>query len=290
MINSPTTFTCWYTKNFFHKIQGLGDDEITLLGLANPLVVRASFDRPEIFYRVETKRDLRSRIEEFVAARPDRSGIIYRATRADVEKTAGWLTARGVSALPYHAGLPDEVRHEHQERFKRDEISVIVATVAFGMGIDKPDIRYVVHGDLPKTLEAWYQETGRAGRDGDPAEALLLWGAGDLAKARFHISNITDPAEKDRAGRRLRAMAQFAGSYNCRHKAILAHFDNAMRLGVTATRMTPSPRPQIRRLRRRGRTHRCHRECPQVSVSHRPHGGTIWSSSYCGRGPGNRVG
>jgi ATP-dependent DNA helicase RecQ len=211
-----------FTATATRRVQ---EDVINLLGLREPLVVRASFDRPEIFYRIETKRGLRARIVEFVSARPNASGIIYRATRADVEKTAGWLTARGIDALCYHAGLPDEVRHRNQELFKRDQVRVIVATIAFGMGIDKPDIRYVVHGDLPRTLEAWYQETGRAGRDGDPAEALLLWGGGDLAKTRFHIDRMEDRAEAERASRSLKIMAGVAGSYACRHRAILAHFD-----------------------------------------------------------------
>ena len=173
------------------------DDIIRQLGLKNPYVIRAGFDRPEIFYRVEPKRDVFSRIADFATSRKGRSGIVYRSTRSDVDKTAAYLRGRGVTALPYHAGLPEEVRRSNQDAFKNDEVSVIVATLAFGMGIDKPDIRYVVHGDLPRSLEAYYQETGRAGRDGDDSEVLLLWSAGDLAKTRFHINRLQNTEERN---------------------------------------------------------------------------------------------
>ena len=201
------------------------DDIIAQLGLKDPFVVRAGFDRPELFYRVEPKRDPLRRIAEFVGARSGRSGIVYRATRADVEKTAAYLRDRGIDAAPYHAGLPDEVRRRNQEDFKTDRIPVICATIAFGMGIDKPDIRFVVHGDLPRSLEAYYQETGRAGRDGDDAEVLLLWSAGDLARARFHIDRMENSQERERAAGSLRTMRLYAGTFACRRKALLAHFD-----------------------------------------------------------------
>lgn len=201
------------------------DDIITQLGLDNPHVVRAGFDRPEIFYRVEPKRDVLRRITDFVTARKGRSGIVYRTTRADVEKTAAHLRDRGIDALPYHAGLPDKIRRRNQEDFKTDLIPVIVATVAFGMGIDKPDIRFVIHGDLPKSLEAYYQETGRSGRDGDDAEVLLLWSAGDMAKSMFHINKLEDPGERNRAGMSLRKMLLYARTFACRRKVLLAHFD-----------------------------------------------------------------
>jgi len=201
------------------------NDIISQLGLENPFIVRAGFDRPEIFYRVEPKREALSRITDFVSARKGRSGIIYRATRSDVEKTASHLCNRGINARPYHAGLPDEIRKKNQEDFKTDAVPVIVATLAFGMGIDKPDIRFVVHGDLPRSLEAYYQETGRSGRDGDDAEVLLLWNAQDMAKTMFHINKLTDPGERDRAGESLRRMRLYAGTFACRRKVLLAHFD-----------------------------------------------------------------
>jgi len=201
------------------------DDIITQLGLENPFVVRAGFDRPEIFYRVEPKRDALKRIADFVTARKGRSGIVYRSSRADVEKTAAYLREHGIDARPYHAGLPGEIRRKNQEDFKTDSIPVIVATLAFGMGIDKPDIRFVIHGDLPRSLEAYYQETGRSGRDGDDAEVLLLWGAGDMAKSMFHINKLENSSERERAGESLRKMRLYAGTFACRRKVLLAHFD-----------------------------------------------------------------
>ena len=201
------------------------NDIIAQLELNDPFIVRAGFNRPELFYRVEPKRDTLSRIAEFVKARPGRSGIIYRSTRADVEKTAEHLNRKGITAAPYHAGLPDESRRRTQDEFRTDRVPVIVATVAFGMGIDKPDIRFVVHGDLPKSLESYYQETGRAGRDGDDAETLLLWSAGDMLKSQWHIDRIEDETERRRCTESLKTMLRFADTFACRRSILLRHFD-----------------------------------------------------------------
>ena len=201
------------------------NDIISQLELEDPFIVRAGFNRPELFYRVEPKRDTLGRITEFVKARSGRSGIVYRSTRADVEKTAEHLCRKGISAAAYHAGLADDVRRRAQEEFRTDRVPVIVATVAFGMGIDKPDIRFVIHGDLPKSLESYYQETGRAGRDGDDAETLLLWSAGDMVKSRWHIDRIEDEAERRRGSESLTKMIRFADTFACRRSILLRHFD-----------------------------------------------------------------
>jgi len=201
------------------------DDVVRLLGLRAPFIIRASFDRPEIFYRVEPREgDGDGRIAEFIAGRPGQAGIVYRGTRKAVEKTADHLSSRGISAAAYHAGMEDGERRARQEAFVRDEVTVMVATIAFGMGIDKSNVRWIVHGDLPRSLEGYYQETGRAARDGEPAEALLLYGPRDIAAARWHIERMESPAEQDRAERRLREMLRYVESAACRRIGLLGHF------------------------------------------------------------------
>jgi ATP-dependent DNA helicase RecQ len=200
------------------------EDVIRLLGLRTPTIVRASFDRTEIFYRVSRKTKVLNQIRTFVLNHRGESGIVYRATRKDTERTAVALNKAGVRALPYHAGLSDEERRSCQEGFVRDEIQVVVATIAFGMGIDKADVRWIVHGDLPRSLEAYYQETGRAGRDGDPAEVLLLHGGQDLVTIRYHIDRMENEQERDRANGSLQEMLRFANARVCRRIGLLAHF------------------------------------------------------------------
>ena len=201
------------------------DDIVRLLGLRKPLIVRASFDRPEIFYRVSAKvGDADEQVRDFIARHPGQPGIVYRGTRKAVERTADFLAARRISAVAYHAGLEDSERHARQEAFVRDEVSVVVATIAFGMGIDKPNVRWVVHADLPRSVEGYYQETGRAARDGDPADTLLLYGPGDIAAVRWHIGKIESPEEQQRAEARLRDILRYAESAICRRIQLLAHF------------------------------------------------------------------
>ncbi len=199
-------------------------DVVRLLGLREPLLVRASFDRPEIFYRVVRKLEVEEQIEAFVAAHPGEAGIVYRGTRKAAEATADRLARRGFSAVAYHAGLDDELRRSRQEAFVRDEVAVVVATIAFGMGIDKSNVRWVVHGDLPRSLEGYYQETGRAARDGEPADTLLLYGPADIAALRWHSERLESPLERERAEARLRQMLAFADSAVCRRRRLLAHF------------------------------------------------------------------
>ena len=200
------------------------DDIIARLGLRDPHTVRASFDRPNLFYQVLPKASPNRQILSFLHGRGGESGIIYRTTRSSVESTAEFLTGQGIRALPYHAGLPNAMRKAHQEAFNRDEVSVIVATVAFGMGIDKSNIRFVVHADLPKNMESYYQETGRSGRDGEPAHCLLLFGGGDIPKIRHFINEIADEAERAAATAKLYDMVNFATVNACRRKQLLGYF------------------------------------------------------------------
>ncbi len=200
-------------------------DVVEQLSLQDPLVVRAGFDRPEISYRVEPRRHDTRQIVEFVTARTGSAGIVYRATRKAVEQTASQLVEAGISAVPYHAGLDAETRRRRQREFVNDEVDVVVATIAFGMGIDKSNVRWIVHGDLPRSLEAYYQETGRAGRDGESAEALLLHSPKDLATIRWHIGNMEQERERERAERNLREVLSYVESGACRRQRLLAHFD-----------------------------------------------------------------
>ena len=199
-------------------------DIIARLGLREPLLVRASFNRPNLFYRVVAKHSVNDQILAVVRQHEGEAGIVYRTTRAAVEETAAYLEEHDILARPYHAGLADEVRAANQEAFNRDQIQVVVATIAFGMGIDKSNVRFVVHGDLPKNIEGYYQETGRSGRDGDPAECLLLFSYGDMAKHRFFIDKIEDPAEQKRALRSLADVVAYAGAHVCRRRQLLGYF------------------------------------------------------------------
>ncbi len=190
----------------------------------------AGFDRPNIFLGVTRRENVVDQILELAARYPDGTGIVYGFSRARAEALAADLSHRGLSALPYHAGLPDDERSSNQDAFVRDEVRVICATTAFGMGIDKPDVRFVAHADLPKSLEQYYQEIGRAGRDGLPATALLLYGRGDAFKIR---SLLAEKEGEDAAASEasLRAMLRYADSTACRRAALLDHFGEAYPAG-----------------------------------------------------------
>ena len=199
-------------------------DIIAKLGLRRPLVVRASFNRPNLLYHVVPKADLGCQLLSVLGNWKQHSGIIYRSTRKSVEETATFLSGRGIPALPYHAGLDASVRKDNQEAFIQGKVNVVVATIAFGMGIDKPDIRFVVHGDLPKNIEGYYQETGRAGRDGKPARCILYFDFADIPKIRYFINKIENPMQHRIATKKLDQMVSYGARDGCRRRYLLAYF------------------------------------------------------------------
>ncbi|WP_353216791.1 DNA helicase RecQ [Sandarakinorhabdus sp.] len=195
------------------------------LGIGDDRVVLSGFDRPNIRYDVAGRDNLRQQILAFMADHPGQAGIIYAPTRAATEKICAWLTDAGMNARPYHAGLEPLTRSRHQADFVASETMVMVATIAFGMGIDKPDVRFVLHAGLPKSIEAYYQETGRAGRDGDPAVAHLMWGGDDVARLRgFIAAGDGDDARKADETRRMNALIAFLETPGCRRRELLRYF------------------------------------------------------------------
>lgn len=202
-------------------------DVIERLALVNPEIFVSSFNRTNIRYLVEPKKNSYQRVVEFLNRHRDSSGIIYCMSRNATETLAANLREEGFHALPYHAGLDKAVRSRNQEKFLNDEVRIIVATIAFGMGIDKPNVRFVVHMDLPKNIESYYQETGRAGRDGLPSEALLLFSFSDVIKLKKLVEIEGNAVISEVFVTKLHQMAAYGGLQTCRRKYMLNYFGEA---------------------------------------------------------------
>ena len=217
-------------------------DIVACLGLEDGRSFIAGFDRPNIHYTIAVKDNARAQVLRFIRDNhAEDSGIVYCLSRKLVEETTAWLVSEGFTALPYHAGLPADVRSENQLRFLREEKIIMVATIAFGMGIDKPDVRFVAHMTIPKNIEAYYQETGRAGRDGAPANALMIYGAQDAAMQRNFIEESGAPDTQKRIEhQKLNALLGLCEAAHCRRQVLLEYFgDSCAPCGNCDTCMNP---------------------------------------------------
>jgi ATP-dependent DNA helicase RecQ len=220
----PDVTVAAFTATATRRVQ---QDIVSQLGLRNLASFRASFNRPNLFYDVRPKQSAYLELLSYLRARPRGSGIIYCYSRAGTDDLAAKLMADGFRATAYHAGVEGDERQRRQDAFQTNKVQIIVATIAFGMGIDKPDVRFVVHYDLPKNLESYYQESGRAGRDGLPSDCILFYSYADVGRQEYFIAQKPSPSEQEIAHTQLRQMADWASSLTCRRKALLAYFDEA---------------------------------------------------------------
>ncbi len=211
-------------------------DIIRQLGMRKPAGFKGSFFRPNLLITAHRKgggdkgpkRNTRRDILGIVRRHAGESGIVYCMSRRAVESLADWLTQQGVRAVPYHAGLSDDARMRHQDAFARDEVDVVVATVAFGMGIDKSNVRYVVHRDMPKSIEAWYQEIGRAGRDGLPSDCVLFYSWADVIGYDGFLNSIDDPALREETRRKTVELFRLVDRGGCRHQKLVGYLDETI--------------------------------------------------------------
>ena len=197
-------------------------DIVSQMGLRDPLLLVGSFDRPNLVYRVLARSTLKKQLQEILARHKGHSGIVYCQSRREVDALASWLSENGSRAVPYHAGLDDAMRHRHQDQFLNEDVDIVVATVAFGMGIDRSDVRFVVHAGAPQSLEHYQQEAGRAGRDGLEAECVLVYSGGDFARWRAMFEQNGEWSDAKRT--LLRDMERYAASVGCRHRRLVAYF------------------------------------------------------------------
>ena len=207
------------------------DDMAAQLGLHDPLVLVGPYDRANLTYRVVPRAEMRQQIRQVLARHAGEAGIIYCLSRREVDETAAWLQSLGARALPYHAGMTDEARHAHQDAFIDERADVIVATVAFGMGIDRPDVRFVVHAGSPRSLEHYQQESGRAGRDGLPAECVLIASPADFLRWKSLLDANAELSEASR--QHLREMERYTSATHCRHRALVEYFGESYPAGAS---------------------------------------------------------